>query len=76
MTRDEFEEWLEENTPEALDSAQQSDASAQDWLGRLYALLKPLAKEEDTEDEEEDGDSFDGDDEDEEDEEEDEEEEA
>jgi len=58
MTRDEFEDWLEERESNALDEVQQSDAPAQRWLTRLFAALKRTADEEDEAREEEDEDLF------------------
>ena len=52
MTREEFEEWLEERRDEALDNVQQSDTTAQKWLARLHAALKAVADEEDAEESE------------------------
>lgn len=52
MTREEFDEWLEERRDEALDNVQQSDTTAQKWLARLHAALKAVADEEDAEESE------------------------
>lgn len=52
MTREEFEDWLEERRDEALDNVQQSDTTAQKWLARLHAALKAVADEEDAEESE------------------------
>jgi hypothetical protein len=49
MTREEFEEWLEERKADALDDMPQSDTTAQKWLGRLYASLKVVADQDDAE---------------------------
>ena len=65
MTREEFEEWLEERRDEALDNVQQSDTTAQKWLARLHAALKAVADEEDAEESEpEEDDLFEDEDED------------
>jgi hypothetical protein len=53
MTREEFEEWLEERKADALDDMPQSDTTAQKWLARLYAALKLVADQEDVEEPEE-----------------------
>jgi hypothetical protein len=47
LTRDEFEDWLNERMGDALDEASNSDASVQRWLARLHASLKVMADEED-----------------------------
>jgi hypothetical protein len=46
MTREEFEDWLEERTSDVLDSVPQEDASPQIWVERLYAGLRLLSKTE------------------------------
>lgn len=64
MTRDEFEDWLEEHKSDVLDSVPQSEASPQIWVERLYAGLRMLSKAESEEDEDEDefdDEDFDGD---------------
>jgi hypothetical protein len=53
MTRDEFEDWLNERIGDALDEASNSDASVQQWLLRLHASLKVMADEEDGPEEDE-----------------------
>lgn len=59
MTRDEFEEWMDERRDDALDDVQQSDTTPQKWLVRLYAALKAVAdQEEAAEDDSEDDDLF------------------
>lgn len=58
MTRDEFEEWLEERKADALDDMAQSDTTAQRWLARLYASLKAVADQEDSEEAEDDDGAF------------------
>lgn len=63
LTRDEFEEWLDERKDDALDDVQQSDATAQKWLARLHASLKSVADQEDVDlAEAEDDDTFDSED--------------
>jgi hypothetical protein len=54
MTREEFEDWLEERKQDALDDMPQSDTTKQKWLARLYAALKLVADQEDSEEPEED----------------------
>lgn len=58
MTRDEFDEWLEDHTSDALDEIPQSDATVERWLSRLHMALKVVAKEEEREEIEESGDPF------------------
>jgi len=58
MTREEFEEWLEERKDEALDNVQQSETTAQKWIARLHAALKSMADEEDAEEAESDDDDL------------------
>jgi hypothetical protein len=58
MTREEFEEWLDEHRDEALDNVQQSDTTPQKWLARLHASLKAMADEADEETEEVEEDPF------------------
>jgi hypothetical protein len=55
MTREEFEEWLEEHKDEALDNCGHADASAQKWLVRLYAHLKAIADADDNVDDDDSG---------------------
>lgn len=65
MTRDEFEDWLEERASDVLDSVPQSEAPPQIWVERLYAGLRLLSKAEKAEvEDDEDLDDDDGDDDD------------
>lgn len=58
MTRDEFEEWMDERRDDALDDVQQSDATPQKWLVRLYAALKAVADQEEANEDAEDDELF------------------
>lgn len=43
MTKEEFEEWLDENKDEAIESMRDSNKSLIIWLAVLHAQLKVLA---------------------------------
>lgn len=52
MTRDEFEEWLEDNREEALADIDDDNKPLGDWLRMMFRSLKVMAQEPVDEDEE------------------------
>lgn len=53
MTRDEFEEWIHENTDEAVDTMRDIERPLLLWLSHFYTNLKQAAIRDTPDDEEE-----------------------
>lgn len=52
MTREEFEDWLEEHQPEALDRIDTDSLSLDSWVKVLTRIFKNMVEEESSDDDE------------------------